>query len=324
MKQHIDLKEKKMGKKKYSGVVVPLVTPFVQSGKVDELALERIVKYVCNNHCAPFVLGTTGEAASIAVEDFPGIASTMVKAAGNDCQTYAGISSNNFNTSVNLAKHMFDLGVGAVVAHPPCYYPISEKHILNYYEKLAENIKGPLLIYNIPATAHHSIPLDVIEKLSYHHNIVGVKDSERNSDRMKKSIELWSDRKDFVHLLGWGAELANALLLGSDGIVPSTGNLTPHLYNMMYEETISNNSENAQHLQNITDQFSKIYQQGRLLSDSLSGLKIMLSEINLCDKWVLPPLSVLNENEENTIIQLTQDLIESLKKDAFGERVIWP
>jgi len=135
---------------------------------------------------------------------------------------------------------------------------------------------------------------------------------------------MWSARKDFVHLLGWGAEFSNALMLGSDGIVPSTGNMIPHLFHMMYQQASAGNIESAQHLQKITDQFSQIYQQGRLLSDSLAGLKIMLNEIGLCERLVLPPLTVMNEDEANTIIKNTLDLMEQMKTDPFGAQITWP
>ena len=91
---------------------------------------------------------------------------------------------------------------------------ISNFEIISYYEKLVEAINMPLLIYNIPATTHHSIPLKIVEELSHHPNIVGIKDSERNLERMENSIKMWSSSDDFVHLLGCGAELSNALMMG--------------------------------------------------------------------------------------------------------------
>ena len=244
-----------MSEKLYSGVIVPLITPFTADAKIDTKSLARIVQYVVKNNCDPFVLGTTGESASIDSSDFPLVAETMVTANAGRKKSYAGISSNNFNTSIQLARQFKEIGVDALVAHPPYYYPISSQHISDYYQKLADAVSLPLFIYNIPGTTHLSIPLEVVEHLSYHPNIVGIKDSERDLQRMKKSIKMWSSRKDFVHLLGWGAELCNALLLGSDGIVPSTGNLTPHLYNLMYEQARVGNKAQAERLHTLTDRF---------------------------------------------------------------------
>jgi 4-hydroxy-tetrahydrodipicolinate synthase len=312
-----------MKKSLYGGVIVPMITPFTREGHIDTDAIEKLVRYIVKNNCHPFVGGTTGESASIDVNDFKVIAEAMVKAADGKSKTYAGISSNNFSTSVKLAEQMQSVGVDAVVAHPPVYYPISAARILSYYEKLVEAVKMPLLMYNIPATTHHSIPLDVVETLSHHPNMVGLKDSERDLQRMKSAIKMFAGRDDFVHLLGWGAQLCNALIMGSDGIVPSTGNITPHLYYMMYQQVLENNPDSAAHVHRITDQFSQIYQKDRLLSDSLAALKVILHELNLCERSVLPPLAELNDNEVKMIVKNFNEMKEKMTTDPFGEKITW-
>src|SRR5688500_20096489 len=102
-----------------------------------------------------------------------------------------------------------------------------------YLETLADAIALPLVIYNIPATTHMSIPLNLIDELSHHPNVIATKDSERSEERLKQSLELWKDRNDFSHFLGWAAKSAEALINGSDGLIPSTGNLVPEVYSEM-------------------------------------------------------------------------------------------
>ena len=93
----------------------------------------------------------------------------------------------------------------------------------NYYKNLADNIKGPLMLYNIKATTHMSIPVEIIRRLSMHPNIVGLKDSERDLERMEACISISKGREDFAYFCGWAAQSAHSLELGADGIVPSTG-----------------------------------------------------------------------------------------------------
>ena len=57
-----------------------------------------------------------------------------------------------------------------------------------YFEQLADAIPLPLIIYNIPATTHSSVPLQIIDDLSYHSNIIGLKDSEENVERLHESL----------------------------------------------------------------------------------------------------------------------------------------
>jgi 4-hydroxy-tetrahydrodipicolinate synthase len=177
------------------------------------------------NHVLPFILGTTGESASLPFE----LKADYVRQAGKNKQKgtilYAGIASNCLEESIELTKISEQAGVDVVAATLPSYYALTESQMKRYFEQLADAIPLPLIIYNIPATTHSSVPLQIIDELSYHSNIIGLKDSERNVERLHESLHLWKDRPDFSHFMGWAAKSAEAMLLGSDGIIPSTGNL---------------------------------------------------------------------------------------------------
>jgi 4-hydroxy-tetrahydrodipicolinate synthase len=155
---------------------------------------------------------------------------------------------------------------------------------------LADNISLPLFIYNIPATTHMSIPLAVIDKLSHHENIVGLKDSERSEERMLQTLQLWKERKDFHYILGWATKSADALLNGADGLVPSTGNVYPEIYNNMMNAFNAGDKEELYALQKLSDEYGALYQANRTLGESLYALKLMMKEKGICDEYVMPPL----------------------------------
>ncbi|HSV26747.1 MAG TPA: dihydrodipicolinate synthase family protein [Sedimentisphaerales bacterium] len=287
--------------KKYSGAVVPMVTPFTASGDIDIPSARKVVEHIVTGGCSPFVLGTTGEAASVPIHGRGQFVKAMVEQTRGRSMTYAGIAGNCFAESADSAKAYFDLGVDCVVANLPSYYQINADQMLRYYEKLADAVGGPLMLYNITITTHMSIPLEVVEKLSRHQNIVGLKDSERNEERMVESLKLWKDRDDFAHLMGCAALSAKALLLGSDGIVPSTGNFVPRMFRQLYDAATKGDIAVAEKLQAQTDEMAKIYQGKRLLSESLAALKVMMSELGLCGPAVLPPLIECSKAEKATI-----------------------
>jgi 4-hydroxy-tetrahydrodipicolinate synthase len=289
------------------GVIVPMITPFTENGKIDLSAVEKIVEYLISAGTAPFILGTTGESASIPDKYRPDFVKTMVKTASGRAKTYAGISSPSFETSVEAAIQYFELGVDAVVAHPPSYYPLSGEILLRYYVKLANSIPGPLILYNIPIVTHVSIPVAVLDQLSHHEKIIGIKDSERDIERFNQSLELWATREDFVHLVGWGAQMANGLRQGSAGLVPSTGNLVPKMYKEMLDAAKDGNDKNLEELQQLTDKISAIYQKDRTLNQSLPALKMMMKVLDLCEPYVLPPLEMCNEKEKEDIIKLMEE-----------------
>jgi dihydrodipicolinate synthase/N-acetylneuraminate lyase len=202
-----------------------------------------------------------------------------------------------------------------VVANLPSYYPLTGEQMLAYYEKLAGAIHGPLMLYNITITTHMSIPLDIADKLSKHPNIVGMKDSERNEERMAESLKLWKDREDFTHVMGCAALSAKALMLGSDGIVPSTGNFVPRLFRELYDAAVRGDATTADRLQKQTDEMAKIYQGPRLLSQSLAALKAMMDELGLCGAAVLPPLVECAQAERSQIRESMARL--SVSQHAF-------
>jgi 4-hydroxy-tetrahydrodipicolinate synthase len=296
-------------KKEYSGVVIPTVTPLTEHYKLDHEAVEKMFQNFSNNNVMPFIIGTTGEAASLSTavkQDFIKKA-TELKKPGT--VLYAGIASNVFEESVEIAKFCFDKGVDVVAANLPSYYTLSNDQIKKYFEQLADAVPGPLIIYNIPATTHMSIPLEVIDQLSHHENIVGTKDSERSEVRLKQSLELWAEREDFSHFLGWAAKSADALINGCDGLIPSTGNLLPSIYNEMVQAVKAGNQTKAHELQRLSDVLGDLYQKGRLLGESLWALKVLMREACLCQPYVMPPLQMLSTKEETNLISVFKEII---------------
>jgi len=279
-----------MSNKKYTGIIVPALTPLTTSYQLDEGAVEKIFANFYQHNISPFILGTTGESASLSSE----IKAAYLKAAAKNKKEgsvlYAGISSNVFAESVAFAEQCADNNVDAVAATLPSYYALNEMQMKKYFEQLANAISLPLIIYNIPATTHMSIPLTLIDELSYHPNIVATKDSERSEERLQQSLSLWKDRSDFGHFLGWAAKSADALIGGSDGLIPSTGNLYPEIYAAMLKAVKENNHEEAYAMQKLSDEYGNLYQSGKTLGESLVALKILMKEKKICEAVVMPPL----------------------------------
>ena len=276
--------------KKYNGVIVPAVTPLTDNLQIDDAAVSKLFALFYKHNIAPFILGTTGEAASLPLK----IKKDYVQAAAKNKKPgtllYAGISSNVLEESIEFAAFCKEHAVDVVVATLPSYYALTDKQMLKYFTTLADAISLPLFIYNIPATTHMSIPLAVIDELSQHKNIVGLKDSERSEERMLESLRLWKDRTDFHYILGWAAKSADALLHGADGLVPSTGNLYPEIYADMITAFEQGDREKMVAMQKLSNDYGTLYQANRTLGESLHVLKLLMKERGLCEEYVMPPL----------------------------------
>lgn len=286
---------------KCEGVVIPMVTPFDESGNIDCKATRRITRYIVTNGCMPFIMGTTGESTSIAVKKRKKFVDAVVSTSNGEAPVYVGISSNCLEESVDMAAEFKSLGAAFAVAHLPFYYPLKPYQILKYYERLADSINLPLLLYNIRATTNMSIPLKVVFELSEHPSIMGIKDSEKDIERQVKTAKFCKTKDKFYHLVGWASKSTHMLSAGSDGIVPSLGNIIPALYKKLYDAVKLGNIDIAKKMQETTNKISRINQSGKSLSESLTALKVMMHEFGLCKKNVLPPLLPFNPEEENKI-----------------------
>jgi 4-hydroxy-tetrahydrodipicolinate synthase len=276
--------------KKYQGIVVPVITPLTADLNLDEVVAERLFTFFREYQVLPFILGTTGEAPSLPLRLKQQYIRTSARLKKHDQLLYAGISSNCVEDSVELAKYCFDEGVDVVVATLPSYYALTGDQMKKHFLRLADAVGGPLMIYNIPATTHQSIPLEVIDELSHHPGVVGTKDSERNEDRLEKSLRLWSGRPDFSHFLGWAARSAYALLNGGDELVPSTANFRPDIYRDMMQAASEGDVEKLTELQEQSDRMGNCYQSGGTLGESLAALKSIMTKLGICQSYMMPPL----------------------------------
>lgn len=294
--------------KQYKGVVVPMITPVTISGELDIPAVERIITFFADNGVSPLLMGTTGEGNSVSREQGLLFVKTAVRAAQGRMTIYAGLTGTCVAEQIAAAESYTRAGADVIVATLPSYYALTDEQMFIYYQTLADSIKGPLMLYNIKATTHMTIPVSIIERLSHHPNIVGLKDSERDLERMEQCIALSRSNKDFAYFCGWAAQSVHSLELGADGIVPSTGNFVPEMFKELYDAVMAGDMTTANRLQEETDAIAKIYQAGRTLGESLTALKVMMQEKGLCAPYMLAPLTRLSEEEEKSIAEKVRSL----------------
>ena len=282
-----------------------MVTPVTKDGDIDVKAVERIIDNFAKYGVSALLMGTTGEGNSVSVEQGVKMIEAAVKTAAGRITVYAGLAGNCVSEQMEAAKRFIAAGVDVIAATLPCYYALTPQEMLKYYTDLADALTVPLMLYNITITTHMSIPVDVIEKLSHHPNIVGLKDSENNLERMEELLRLVADRDDFAYFCGCAANSAKALALGADGIVPSVGNYLPKMYADLFDAGVKGDTALAEKLQQETIEIGKINTEGLTLGQSLAGLKVIMQMVGLCDTYMLPPL-----------IELDDDTVQRIQEQA--------
>lgn len=298
---------------KYHGVVVPMVTPVTKDGNIDVDAVERIVDNFAQNNVSALIMGTTGEGNSVPVEYGVKMIETAAKTAAGRITIYAGLPGNCVKEQKDAAEKFIKAGVDVIAATLPCYYTLKPEQMYEYYKDMADFLTVPLMLYNITITTNMSMPLDIIERLSHHPNIVGLKDSENNLPRLEEALKMFAGRDDFAYFCGCAANSAKALSLGADGIVPSIGNYLPKIYNDLFEAGINGDTGKAEELQQKTIEIGKINTGGLTLGESLAGLKVIMKMAGLCETHMLPPLTELDADTVKKIENAAKDILKNYK-----------
>jgi 4-hydroxy-tetrahydrodipicolinate synthase len=282
----------------YRGIIIPMLTPFNKRGGIDEEKSADFIKFLLKNKNIPFVLGTSGEVYSIPIDDRNKLIKILIENRHPGVPLIAGMGGLTFEDTIRLGNQYFDQGIDAVVLTLPGYFELTDDQVYDYFLELSKQLKGDIILYNIPVVIHNSISISVIEKLSRLDNIIGIKDSELDEERMKESLKLWADRDDFIYLIGVMEFMYEGLKAGAAGLVPSTANLVPGMYHNMFMFHLQGKYEEVEKIHIIANEMLSIYKNGHTLGESIATMKYLASIEGLCDTATLPPLSGLSESEK--------------------------
>lgn len=273
--------------------IVPMISPLTSSAEPDLPATCHLADHILKGGCQGLLAGgTNGEGPSFSLSQRIRQIEALVAHTARRGMVYAGIADTCFDNAVKLARASLRAGAVAVVAHPPPCFIINGAEIEAYFLKLIKAVDGPFFIYNMPITTGISIPLDVIDRLSRHPLVFGIKDSEGNLDRQIALASAHGHRPDFAVFCGAMAHSARSLATGAIGNVPSAGNLDPAACRRLLDVTFNPASSPAElaAAQERVSAVSRVYQQGRQLPAQIAALKFCASLLDLCEPDVLPPL----------------------------------
>lgn len=206
------------------GIITPAVTP-LKDGKVSEegiaILLERLKGFGVSG---VFPMGSTGLFPLFSKDDHVKIIGLFAKHLPSGLRLFAGISRNNLDETLQVAKATEDYGADFVVAVTPYYIKRSQEDLLNYYKILATSINSKLIVYNIPQFTGINIDPDTLFKISKDaKNVVGIKDSSGNIRLFERYIYERPDGFDVYQ--GQDDLLLPSKVIGASGGVCGTSNI---------------------------------------------------------------------------------------------------
>lgn len=298
---------------KYSGIVVPLITPLTRNLDLDWESTFRIVEYVIEGGVnGIFLLGTTGEGPNLDPEVKRQVVETGVKAASGRLPLFVNITANSLKDVLGLAHMAAEAGANYLVLAPPYYYQMNQGELRRFFELIAENSTLPLVLYNAPQYTKNKIGTNTVFQLSKHEKIVGIKDSSGSAKYIKSLLDL-PYLKQFPLLIGPEHLLVESMLMGCSGGVNGGANLFPSLYSDILLALERKEMNELKKLQTLLSKIDRdLYQVADSSLGIVIGLKYLLSLKGLCHDWMaLPVYEDLSEVQKWTMKNLLKEM-ESL------------
>ena len=290
-------------KSKLKGTGVALVTPFLSSGKVDYSALKKILTHTAENGADYFVvLGTTGEAATLSAKEKREILDYILKNNSWGLPVVYGLGGNNTDSVVEEIKSTRLDEVDAILSVSPYYNKPSQAGIIHHYEKLADNSPVPIILYNVPGRTACNMTAATTLTLAEHPNITGIKEAGGDFEQTMRIASL--KPKDFELISGDDLLLLPMLSIGATGVISVLANAYPNVFKEIQHNYFSGNHDSA------TASAYKIIRLHPLMyaEGSPSGIKYVLSEMNLCRPDVRLPMYHLSEKLKERISREMQSM----------------
>lgn len=210
----------------FKGSAVALVTPFTKDNKVDFDKLGELVEYqIANGTDAIVSCGTTGEANTMTDEEQLATIKYVVEKVNKRVPVIAGSGSNDTMHSVNLSQEAEKLGVDALLIITPYYNKANKAGLKRHFETIANSVKLPIILYNVPGRTCVNISPSLIVELAKIDNIVAVKEASGDLGQVAKIASLVPD--DFAIYSGNDDTILPLLSLGGQGVISVLANVCP-------------------------------------------------------------------------------------------------
>ncbi|EJX2683560.1 TPA: 4-hydroxy-tetrahydrodipicolinate synthase [Clostridioides difficile] len=210
----------------FKGSAVALVTPFTKDNKVDFDKLGELVEYqIANGTDAIVSCGTTGEANTMTDEEQLATIKYVVEKVNKRVPVIAGSGSNDTMHSVNLSQEAEKLGVDALLIITPYYNKANKAGLKRHFETIANSVKLPIILYNVPGRTCVNISPSLIVELAKIDNIVAVKEASGDLGQVAEIASLVPD--DFAIYSGNDDTILPLLSLGGQGVISVLANVCP-------------------------------------------------------------------------------------------------
>ncbi|MGN1414392.1 MAG: 4-hydroxy-tetrahydrodipicolinate synthase [Anaerovoracaceae bacterium] len=227
----------------FTGTATALVTPF-RGGKIDYVTLGKLVEWQIKEGVdALVVCGTTGEASTLSGKERVQLTRFVTDLVKGRVPVLAGTGSNNTRFTLDLSREIEAAGADGILVVTPYYNKCTESGMIAHYEKIADSVSIPMILYSVPSRTGVNISPSAVEVLSRHPGIAGIKEASGNMSQVCAMAQYVSD--DFQIYAGNDDLAVPFLSLGGAGCISTVSNLIPGRFSSMIHNWLSGDTAGA-------------------------------------------------------------------------------
>tara|TARA_B100001250_G_scaffold394033_1_gene397424 strand:- start:1357 stop:2247 length:891 start_codon:yes stop_codon:yes gene_type:complete len=281
------------------GSLVALVTPMNLMGEIDFSSLESLIEWHITNGTHGIVsVGTTGESATLKIDEHLKVIEYTVKCVNGRVPVIAGSGSNSTAQAMETTIESHRIGADFSLLVTPYYNRPTQKGLLEHYLKIADACDIKQILYNVPSRTACDLLPGTVKVLSQHENIIGIKEAVDNQERINELIKI-SDEclKEFLVFSGDDASFLNLLAAGGHGVISVAANIIPNIISKICNEY----KDNFEYAKETNERYQNLYDL-LFIESNPSPVKWMLYKMNLIENSIRLPLLELDEKYHQNII----------------------
>ncbi len=272
------------------GSIVAMVTPMHEDGRIDFDAYRRLIDWhIAEGTDCLAVVGTTGESATVSVEEHCELIRVAVTHAAGRVPIMAGAGANSTTEAIALSKHAKAVGADCTLQVAPYYNRPSQEGLYRHFSAIAEAVDIPLVLYNVPSRTVADIQHDTVMRLAQVPGIVAIKEATGSIERAAWLIK--HAPKGFSIYSGDDGTAVALMLLGGRGNVSVTANVAPKLMHELCMAAIEGDVKRATALHM---RLLPVHRQ-LFCEPSPAPTKWALSTMGLCSPFVRLPIVALTD-----------------------------
>ena len=212
--------------------LAPAITLFQKDGTLDLESQGRLFDNLIEKGIDGILVeGSSSEFFAMPMEERREMARFAIERVNHRVKLIIGTSSMVASEIVDFSNYCLEQGADAVMILPPYYFRFGAEALLQYYDRLAGEIHGPIYIYNFPANTGTSIqPETVLQLATMHENIVGIKDTTVDMSHTRELIKMVKSKiPTFEIYSGFYDNFAHNIMAGGDGCIAALSNVVPEI-----------------------------------------------------------------------------------------------